>query len=159
MVNVVTLHGDLVIGSEKQKSPVVVVVATRAPARVPIDFRVGNSDATTGCVACDNVLATDQRGFHVVDPHEISAGERDGITTPDVLWVELCDVNVLDDDVFCVVGDAQAFATDDAFGAFTNERFVGREVDGFDGGVVVGYADAGVGALCALERVSISWRG
>lgn len=111
VVDVVALHGDHVVGAEEVDSPVVVVVASGGPAGVSIKLGVGNGD-TTGCGgSSDEVLTTDEGnlsmsitiGFKsiedstyldVINPDEISAGKSDGITSPDVLWVQLSDVNV-----------------------------------------------------------------
>ena len=59
------------------------------------------------------------------DPDEVRLVEGDGVAAPDVLWVELGDVNVLDDDVLCSVGDAETFATDDTLVANTDEGLIG----------------------------------
>ena len=52
----------------------------------------------TRVVSRDEHLATDQRDLDVVNPDLVGAIQGHSITTPDVLWVELCDVDVLDDD-------------------------------------------------------------
>lgn len=70
------------------------------------------------------MLAADEGGLDVVDPDEIRAGEGNGITSPDVLWVELGDVDVLDDDVLGSVGDSETLSTDHCVGPNTNDGFV-----------------------------------
>ena len=85
----------------------------------------------------------------MVDPDQVRAGKGNGITAPDVLRVEFGDVNVLHDDVFDA-GEAEAFSTNYALGAFADDGFVGLDVNGFDGGVIVGDGDfriVGFGAL------------
>lgn len=59
------------------------------------------------------------------DPDEVRLVEGDGVATPDVLWVKLGDVNVLNDDVLCSVGNAETFAADDTLVANTDEGLVG----------------------------------
>jgi hypothetical protein len=66
----------------------------------------------------------------VVDPHKITSGKSDGIASPDVLWVELRNVDVpacvrarpirvknrgylLDDNVLGSVRNSQTLASDD----------------------------------------------
>jgi len=71
------------------------------------------------------------------DPDEVGLVEGDGVAAPDVLWVELGDVDVLDDDVLCSVGDAETFATDDTLVANTDEGLVGTHVDGSHTSIVV----------------------
>ena len=60
----------------------------------------------------------------VVDPDHVRAGKSDCIAAPDVLRVELGDVNVLDDYVFDAVGEPDALALDDTFRARADDRLV-----------------------------------
>ncbi len=46
----------------------------------------------------------------MVDPDVVAVAECNGIATPDVLGVELCDVDILDDDIFSAI-DAETFST------------------------------------------------
>lgn len=85
----------------------------------------------------------------MVDPYQVRAGEGDGITAPDVLRVELGDMDVLHDDVLDA-GKAEAFSADYALGAFADDGFVGLDIDGRDSSFVVRDGDCrivGVGAL------------
>jgi len=75
------------------------------------------------------MLAADEGGLDVVDPDEIRAGEGNGITSPDILWVELGNVDVLDDDVLGSICDSETLSTDHCVGSDTNDGLVGAEVD------------------------------
>jgi hypothetical protein len=48
----------------------------------------------------------------MIDPHHVTALQSDSITAPNVLWVQLGDVDVLQDDV-ASTHDTKAFAFDD----------------------------------------------
>jgi hypothetical protein len=115
VVDIVVLKGDLVALADEEEGPVVSVVAAGAPAGVAVDLSVRNRDAIRGSIARDDVLAADEGGLHVVDP-DLASGSDDGngISSPDVLRVELRDVNVLDDDVLSSVGDTETLATNDS---------------------------------------------
>lgn len=76
-------------------------------------------------------------------PDHVSAIERDGITTENVLGVELGDVDVLDDDVLGAVGHAQTLATDDTLGANTNDGLVGADGEAGNTSSVVLDSDGG----------------
>lgn len=90
---------------------------------------------------------------NVVEPDQVSLVDGDGITTPDVLRVDVCDsdvpmvsrlacvptklsrlrprqgLNILDDDVLDTVDDAQTTALNSTLGALTNQGLVGANVD------------------------------
>ena len=51
----------------------------------------------------------------MVDPDEVGSTEGESISTPDVLVVQVADLDVLDDDV--LAGEGEALALDDALGA------------------------------------------
>lgn len=85
---------------------------------------------------------------NVVEPDQVSFVDSDGITTPDVLGVDVCDsdvpmvsrlacipkkpsrlgptqaLNVLDDDVLDTVDDAQTTALNNTGAALTNQGLV-----------------------------------
>lgn len=71
-----------------------VVVAGGRPRSRAVNLVVGDGNTVRGTVAEDNVLATDQGGLDVVDPNEVGAVQRDSITSPDVLGVQVRDVNL-----------------------------------------------------------------
>lgn len=70
------------------------------------------------------MLTADEGGLDVIDPDEISSGEGDGISSPDVLWVELGNVDVLDDDVLGSIGNSETLSSDHSIGTDTNNRLV-----------------------------------
>lgn len=71
----------------------------------------------------------------VVDPDQVRSGEGDSITTPDVLVVEVADLDVLDNDI--LASKAQALALDDTLGSDTEDSLVGSNLDGCFRGLVV----------------------
>jgi hypothetical protein len=60
------------------------------------------------------VLATNQRGSYVVDPDYVGTIYGDGIAAPNVLRVQVGDVDILDDDVAGAADDAEALALNDS---------------------------------------------
>ena len=60
----------------------------------------------------------------VVDPDHVRAGKSNGIAAPDVLRVELGDVNVLDNHILDAVGQPDALALDDTFRTRADDRLV-----------------------------------
>lgn len=100
-------------------------------------------------------------GFYldVIDPDHITAIESDGITTPDVLRVELGDVNVLDDNVAGTIGDIEAFALDNAFGAGSNQSLIRSNDDGIKSRLVVSNRSQGrVGLVVSAPVVLVDGR-
>ena len=59
VVNVVTLHGDEVLGARQVDAPVVVVVARGGPGGGAVEFGVGEGDAAGGAGSGDEHLAAD----------------------------------------------------------------------------------------------------
>lgn len=74
----------------------------------------------------------------VVDPDVGGASKGDGITAPDVLRVQVRDLDVLNDDVVDAVGHAEALALDDTLAALTDDGLVGGDLNTCDTGSVVG---------------------
>lgn len=92
----------------------------------------------TRVVSRDEHLATDQRDLDVVNPDLVGAIQGDSITTPDVLWVELCDVDVLDDDVLGTAGQTQALAAKDTSATNTNDGLVRSNSQALETSIVIG---------------------
>lgn len=88
-------------------------IASSRPGGRTVKLAVGNRHPVGRLVAQDKVLAADERGLDVVDPDEVGAVQSDGITTPDVLRVQVGDPNVLDDDVRSTALDVKTLALDD----------------------------------------------
>jgi hypothetical protein len=61
----------------------------------------------------------------------------DCVTAPDVFWVDVCEANVLDDDVLRVTNDADTFAFDHTFGALADQALVGSDGHAQNTGLVV----------------------
>lgn len=64
---------------------------------------------------------------NVVDPDEISSGKGESITTPDVLMVQVADLNVLNNNVLTSKG--QTLALDDTLVSDAKKRLVGSDLD------------------------------
>lgn len=143
VVDVVVLEGDLVVGASEVQVPVVVSVAGGGVVALAVDVAVGDAHTAGGILAQDDVLAADLVGGDVVDPDQVGAGQGDGITTPDVLGVELRDADVLDDDVLYAVGHAETLALDDSGGARAEDGLVRGDLDGAQTSIVVGDSDSG----------------
>lgn len=143
VVDVVVLEGDLVIRAGEVQVPVVVSVASGGPLALAVDVAVSDRDTAGRILAQDDVLTGDLVGGDVVDPDQVSAGQGDGITTPDVLGVQLGDTDVLDDDVLHAVGHAQTLALDDSRGARAEDGLVRGDLDGVQTGLVVSDRDGG----------------
>jgi hypothetical protein len=131
------LHGDQVVAAGDVDSPVVVVVAGCRPAGVTINLRVGDGDTVGGTIAKDNVLAADEGGLDVVNPNEVAAVEGNSITTPDILRVQVGDVDVLNNDVLHAAGDTETLANNDTSAALPVDGLVGANLDGVETGLVV----------------------
>ena len=74
---------------------------------------------------------------HVVDPDVAGAIKSDGITTPDVLGVELADGDVLDDNVGNATSKTQALSKKDTLLAITNDGLVALDLDRVERSLVV----------------------
>lgn len=94
VVDVVALQGDVVVGAVKVDTPVVVAVAGGGIAGGTVDIAVGDGHALGGIGTQNNVLTTNASSGNVVDPDHIAVIDGDGITTPDVLGVNVGDGDV-----------------------------------------------------------------
>ena len=115
LVEVVTLHSNLVTGAVEVDVPVVVAIAGGRVVRLSVDVVVGEGDAVIGLSSEDVVLATNPSSLgrlsvilflytqildiweaygHMVNPDKIGLVHSDGVTTPDVLRVDIGDCNV-----------------------------------------------------------------
>jgi len=65
----------------------------------------------------------------LTDPHKIRAIYGDGVTAPDILGVEVCDVDILDDNILRAIGHTKPLSTNDTFVPYTDDRFVGANVN------------------------------
>lgn len=77
----------------------------------------------------------------MIDPDHIAIVQGDGITTPNVLWVEIGNVNVLNDNVGCAANNTQTLALDDSLAAVAEDGLVGCNHHAEDGSVVVSDSD------------------
>jgi hypothetical protein len=134
VVDVVALQGDLVVGAGGVQGPVMVTIASRGILGLAIKFVVGECDAVRCSFTEDDHLAADHGelavicersvselasrgtyGVRLTNPDLIRSGNCDGVTTPDVLRVEVRDMDVLDNHVLRAVGDTKTLTTEDTF--------------------------------------------
>ena len=73
----------------------------------------------------------------MVNPNVVGAIQVNGITAPDVLRVKLGDMDVLDDDVFGIVGHAKSLATEDTSTTDTNNGLVRGNRQAFQTSVII----------------------
>lgn len=93
-MDIISLHRNKIIGADEVDSPIMMAIASSGPGRGAVEFCVGDCDAVGGGCAGDEHLAADEGDFAVVDPDEVGAGEGEGVAAPDVLWVQVGDVDV-----------------------------------------------------------------
>lgn len=79
----------------------------------------------------------------MIDPYEISVIQSNGITSPDVLRVEVGDHDVLDDDIGRAADDPQSLADNNTAAALTDKRLVAPHSDAQDASLVVRDRDLG----------------
>lgn len=80
--------------------------------------------------------------------------EGDGITSPDILGVDLCEADILYDDVLCSTDDTDTFALDDTLGSLSDQTLVGADCHTKDTGLVIrDGADLGCVGLVVLAPV------
>ena len=98
VVDVVASEGDGVLRAVEEDGPVVVVVAGGGPGGGSGELGVGDGDAAGSGAARGRGkhLASDEGELDVVDPNVVGAVSLDGVSSPDVLWVEVGDVDVPD---------------------------------------------------------------
>ena len=94
LVDVVALHGDEIAGAVKVDTPVVVAVTGGGVVAGAVDVAVGDGHALGGVGTEDDVLATNAGSGDVVNPDHVSVVEGDGVSTPDVLGVDVGDGDV-----------------------------------------------------------------
>lgn len=73
----------------------------------------------------------------MIDPNQVAIIQGDGITSPDVLGVEIRNLNVLDDDILRPADDAQATALDHAGASGADQTLVTSDGNAERGGGVV----------------------
>lgn len=140
VVDVVALEGDHVGAASEVHAPVVVAIAGSRPGGGTVDLVVGDGNATGSAVTENNVLAGDEVGGDVINPDHVGAVNGDGITTPDVLRVDLGETDILNNDVLDVASHADTLALDDTLAALSNQRLVGLDSDSEHTSLVVGDA-------------------
>lgn len=138
IVNIVPLESNLVLCTVEQQSPVMFIIASRRPGCSPVVLVVSDRDAAGSDISSYQHLSANKREFAVVDPDLVGAYERDRVTSPNVLRVEIRDVDVLDNHICGAVCEAQTHTTEDAGTADTNNALVAADGEGYGSGFVVG---------------------
>lgn len=72
----------------------------------------------------------------MVNPDEISSGEGERISSPNVFVVQIADLNVLNNDILATKG--QTLALDDTLGTNAQNGLVGANLDGLLRSLIVG---------------------
>jgi hypothetical protein len=83
------------------------------------------SEILTWSVMTIRLVKSIRRRSERTNPNQISSVESYSVAAPDVLRVELGDVNILDDNVLRSVGNAETLATDHTLATDTDDRLVG----------------------------------
>jgi hypothetical protein len=80
----------------------------------------------------------------MVNPDQVRAIQGDSITTPDVLGVQLGDVNILDDNIANAIANTQTLATKNTRAADTNDGLVRGNIDTLESGLVISTGQSGI---------------
>lgn len=91
------------------------------------------------------MLPSDLARLHVINPNHVCTSQSDRVTAPDVLRVELGDVDVLNDYIGNAIGKPDALALDDTFRTRADDRLVRGDHDRVKTSLIVG--DRGGGRI------------
>ena len=116
MMQVIARKCVVILRADEQKSPVMLVVAGRRPGGSTIELAVRDSDVACGLPARYDHLATDEAELAVVDPDLVRVLYGERVAAPDVLRVDIVDVDILNYDIWGTV-KVQAAALDDTLAA------------------------------------------
>lgn len=90
---------DLVISTHKLHTPVRVSIASSGVVGGTVEVGVADSDSQIWALSKTVMLSAKRRCRDMVDPDEICVTEDDGITSPDIHWIQVGNLDVLDDDI------------------------------------------------------------
>lgn len=141
-----------VAGTGKVHGPVLVTVACSRPLALTVDVVVSDGNSVGSAGSEDNVLTPNVRGSNMVNPNKIRAVDLDSITTPNVLRVQLGDVDVLNDDVLSTL-DVKTLALDNTIGTDTHDRLIRVDDNGVESSLIVGNVDLGGVGLVVVAPV------
>jgi len=141
-----------VAGASEVHGPVLVTVTSSRPLTLSVDVVVGDGDTVGSAGSENNVLAADVGGSNVINPDEVRAINLNGITTPNVLRVELSDVDVLNDDVLGTL-DVQTLTLDNTVGTDTNNGLVRVDSNRVQASLIVGNISLGALSLVVVAPV------
>lgn len=92
----------------------------------------------------------------MVDPDVVSSVESDGVATPDVLGVQISEVDVLNNDIAGTTSQSEALACDGTTVSDTNDTFVTAQVYGRPRSVVVGAIHPRVGRVASIPNPKLT---
>lgn len=139
-----------------------VVVAAGRGGGGAVKLVVRDSQAR-GRVVRDDEHAADERELVVVDPDAVVASlEIESVSAPHHTGIDVGELDALDDDILCVLGQRQALAFQDTLAANTQDGLVAANLesrrssgivgDGADGNVVIG---GGARELAKVELTTV----
>lgn len=144
-----------VAGTGKVHGPVLVTVTGSRPLALTVDVVVGDGNSVGSAGSKNNVLAANVGGSNVVDPDKIRTINLDSITSPNVLRVQLSDVDVLNDDVLSAL-DVKTLALDNTIGTDADNGLVRVDDNRVQSSLIVGNVDLrGVGLVVVAPAVLV----
>ena len=91
---------------------------------------------------------------NMIDPDEISSGKGESISTPDVLVVQVTDLDVLDNDVLASKGES--LSLDNALVSNTQNGLVGTNLDGGFRSFVVGDSLLHLSRIASVQQNALA---
>lgn len=111
----------------------------------------------TSLVPSDKHLATDQRDLDMVSPNLVGTIQRNSITTPDILRVELGNMDVLYDNIANTIHETQPLTTNHASTANAHDRLIRGNIDTLESRLVVSASRSGIasapGGRVQVDRI------
>lgn len=98
-------EGDAVVLPVKEHDPVVSIVARRRMIGPAVKLRVGYRQPAGTLAARDDKLPANVGKLAVVDPDVVRLLDRQAIATPDRLWIDGGNVDILQDDILDALDD------------------------------------------------------
>lgn len=102
-MNIISVEGDKIIVTITKNGPVVMSITSSRPRGLAIELIMGKSDTVGSLVTRHEKLSARETELAVVNPDLVGFVKSDEVSTPDVLWVDVREMNILDDDVLSSV--------------------------------------------------------
>lgn len=87
---------------------------------------------------------------NVVNPDEVGSGKGESISTPDILVVQVADLDVLNNDVLACKGET--LALDDTLGSDSEDSLVATHLDGVLRGLVVSGGLLNLSSIASVQQ-------